>query len=53
MALEIALIGRIPKHQQYHPAPCVIGAKLHLVSKLGYSLEDRLLKRAGLDSGIS
>lgn len=51
MALEIALIEpEIPQNTGNIIRTCVaIGAKLHLVGKLGYSLEDRLLKRAGLD----
>ena len=28
------------------------GAKLHLIRPLGFSLADKYLKRAGLDSGI-
>ncbi len=51
MALEIALIEpEIPANTGNIIRTCVaVGAKLHLVGKLGFSLSDRHLKRAGLD----
>lgn len=51
MGLEIALVEpEIPQNAGNIIRTCVaVGAKLHLVGKLGFSMEDRYLKRAGLD----
>ena len=51
MGVEIALIEpEIPQNCGNIIRTCVAaGAKLHLVGKLGFSLDDRYLKRAGLD----
>lgn len=51
MALHIALIEpEIPANTGNIARTCVAtGSHLHLVGKLGFSLEDRYLKRAGLD----
>ncbi len=51
MGLEIALVEpEIPANTGNIIRTCVaIGAKLHLVGKLGFELTDRHLKRAGLD----
>jgi tRNA (cytidine/uridine-2'-O-)-methyltransferase len=51
MGLEIALVEpEIPQNTGNIIRTCVaLGASLHLVGKLGFSLEDRYLKRSGLD----
>lgn len=51
MALHIALIEpEIPANTGNIARTCVAtGSHLHLVGKLGFSLDDRYLKRAGLD----
>jgi tRNA (cytidine/uridine-2'-O-)-methyltransferase len=49
--LEIVLFEpEIPQNTGNIARTCVaIGAKLHLIGQLGFSIEDRYLKRAGLD----
>lgn len=49
--MEIVLIQpEIPQNTGNIARSCALtGTKLHLVGPLGYSLEDRYLKRAGLD----
>ncbi|AUS97662.1 tRNA (uridine(34)/cytosine(34)/5-carboxymethylaminomethyluridine(34)-2'-O)-methyltransferase TrmL [Clostridium thermosuccinogenes] len=51
MALEIVLVEpEIPQNTGNIARTCAaIGAGLHLVRPLGFSVEDRYLKRAGLD----
>lgn len=51
MTLDIVLVEpEIPQNTGNIARTCVaIGARLHLVGHLGFSLEDRYLKRAGLD----
>ncbi|MEA4888617.1 MAG: tRNA (cytidine(34)-2'-O)-methyltransferase [Clostridiaceae bacterium] len=51
MPLEIVLVEpEIPQNTGNIARTCVaVGAKLHLVEPLGFSLEDRQVKRAGLD----
>lgn len=51
MALHIALVEpEIPANTGNIARTCVAtGTHLHLVGKLGFSLDDRYLKRAGLD----
>ena len=51
MKLDIVLLEpEIPQNTGNIARTCVaIGARLHLVGPLGFSLEDRYLKRAGLD----
>lgn len=51
MALEIVLVEpEIPQNTGNIARTCVAtGSRLHLVEPLGFSLEDRYLKRAGLD----
>lgn len=51
MNLDIVLLEpEIPQNTGNIARTCVaIGARLHLVGHLGFSLEDRYLKRAGLD----
>ncbi|NJP41284.1 tRNA (cytidine(34)-2'-O)-methyltransferase [Oscillospiraceae bacterium HV4-5-C5C] len=51
MKLEIALVEpEIPANTGNIARTCVaVGASLHLVGQLGFKLEDRYLKRAGLD----
>jgi len=51
MNLDIVLFEpEIPQNTGNIARTCVaIGARLHLVGRLGFSLEDRYLKRAGLD----
>lgn len=51
MKLDIVLYEpEIPQNTGNIARTCVaLGARLHLVGQLGFSLEDRYLKRAGLD----
>lgn len=51
MALEIALVEpEIPQNTGNIIRTCVaLGASLHLVGKLGFSIDDRQVKRSGLD----
>lgn len=51
MNLDIVLFEpEIPQNTGNIARTCVaLGARLHLVGRLGFSLEDRYLKRAGLD----
>lgn len=51
MALEIVLVEpEIPQNTGNIARTCVaVGARLHLVEPLGFSIDDRQLKRAGLD----
>jgi tRNA (cytidine/uridine-2'-O-)-methyltransferase len=51
MSLEIVLAEpEIPQNTGNIARTCVaVGAKLHLVEPLGFSIDDRQLKRAGLD----
>lgn len=51
MALNIVLVNpEIPSNTGNIARTCAItGARLHLVKPLGFSLEDKYLKRAGLD----
>ena len=51
MALNIVLVNpQIPSNTGNIARTCAItGARLHLVKPLGFSLEDKYLKRAGLD----
>lgn len=51
MNLDIVLYEpEIPQNTGNIARTCVaLGARLHLVGQLGFSLEDRYLKRAGLD----
>jgi tRNA (cytidine/uridine-2'-O-)-methyltransferase len=51
MSLEIVLVEpEIPQNTGNISRTCVaVGARLHLVEPLGFSIEDRQLKRAGLD----
>lgn len=51
MGLEIVLVEpEIPQNTGNIARTCVaIGAKLHLIEPLGFSIDDRQLKRAGLD----
>ncbi len=51
MGLEIVLVEpEIPQNTGNIARTCVaIGARLHLIEPLGFSIEDRQLKRAGLD----
>jgi len=43
---------RYPKTGNIARTCAAVGANLHLVKPLGFSVEDRYLKRAGLDYGI-
>jgi len=51
MGLEIVLVEpEIPQNTGNISRTCVaVGARLHLVEPLGFSIDDRQLKRAGLD----
>jgi tRNA (cytidine/uridine-2'-O-)-methyltransferase len=51
MPLNIVLVEpEIPQNTGNIARTCAVtGAKLHLIEPLGFSLEDRYLKRAGLD----
>lgn len=51
MALDIVLVQpEIPQNTGNIARTCVaVGARLHLVEPLGFSIDDRHLKRAGLD----
>ena len=51
MPLHIVLVEpEIPQNTGNIARTCAaVGAELHLVKPLGFSLEDRYLKRAGLD----
>jgi tRNA (cytidine/uridine-2'-O-)-methyltransferase len=51
MSLEIVLVEpEIPQNTGNIARTCVaVGARLHLVEPLGFSIDDRQLKRAGLD----
>ena len=51
MPLEIVLVEpEIPQNTGNIARTCVaVGARLHLVEPLGFSLDDRQVKRAGLD----
>lgn len=51
MALDIVLVEpEIPQNTGNIARTCVaVGARLHLVEPLGFSIDDRQLKRAGLD----
>lgn len=51
MGLEIALVEpEIPQNTGNIARTCVaVGARLHLVEPLGFTIDDRQLKRAGLD----
>lgn len=51
MMLDVVLIEpEIPQNTGNIARTCVaVGARLHLVEPLGFSLEDRQVKRAGLD----
>lgn len=51
MGLEIVLVEpEIPQNTGNIARTCVaVGARLHLVEPLGFSIDDRQLKRAGLD----
>ncbi len=51
MSLEIALVEpEIPQNTGNIARTCsVVGARLHLIEPLGYKIDDRHLKRAGLD----
>ena len=51
MALQVALLEpEIPANTGNISRTCVAtGTHLHLIGKLGFSLDDRYLKRAGLD----
>lgn len=51
MGLEIALVEpEIPQNTGNIIRTCVaLGAKLHLVGKLGFAIDDKKLKRSGLD----
>ncbi len=51
MGLEIVLVEpEIPQNTGNIARTCVaIGARLHLVEPLGFTIDDRQLKRAGLD----
>jgi tRNA (cytidine/uridine-2'-O-)-methyltransferase len=51
MSLEIVLVEpEIPQNTGNISRTCVVvGARLHLVEPLGFSIDDRQLKRAGLD----
>ena len=51
MALDIVLVNpEIPQNTGNIARTCVaVGARLHLVEPLGFTIDDRQLKRAGLD----
>jgi len=51
MAIDIVLVEpEIPQNTGNIARTCVaVGARLHLVEPLGFSIDDRQLKRAGLD----